>query len=884
IVAIVAAASVTTWAVPATLQAQGQITELADDFERADGALDGDGWTVHSGLWAIQSGRGYAGPSTAEQHAYMGSPPIRFPSGDFDFSVDLEFLTVDGGPGVGRHAGVLLCMDQPAARSASSGYLVWWIDRGVDRGITLTRRDRGVLTLLAAGQGDPLAQPPQSLRISVVGDSIQVFADDIPVIDVIDSTYRGGYFGLWTWTDGQQVEFDNVELATFPPPIVACFEPSAEVGFVGEPVAFDASCSAAYEGDIASYQWDFGDGAVAEGAVVDHAYDFADTYTVSLTVETTLGEIDTVEQVISVTGSILPFEDDFSTPGAPESWTQLGGFWDVSLDGELVVQSSEEAHLWAGSPPGLIAGDITIDFDIEFRAAPPDGIGRHASIFFYAQDPISRWNTSAYSVWWIDRPSDFGMGLHAWGTGGANPREIQVSKNTAPDLLDPPSHWTITVEGPRIRCYGDGRLILDVEDESVPRSGYFGLFSYANNQNVAFDNVRVRSGVFPPAGDLVACARSSPPGAVAAGKTVTFDASCTSVPEGMEVASYRWDFGDGDSAEGEVVDHVYALADPYVVVLTVEVEGGESDSVELPITVFESLSLPYSESFDDLPPGPDVPGWTTSADNQWSITEDGALEVVTAGAEAHIWLGDPPVSIEGDITFEFSIEFLNHVPPQDGVGKHAGVFFYARDPISRWQNNAYDVWWIDRAEDFGLGIHEWSSAVTFLTPGTFELVADPPRRWRVEVEGSVIRVFGDDELLAEAEDERYRSGYLGFWAYANNQVVRFDDLCIVEGPFSGSPDCDAPSGTRFVRGDSDSNGDINLTDGIYVLSYLFSGGATPTCLEAADADGNSSINLTDGIYILQFLFSGGTEPPAPYPDCGPPSSGVGCETPPPGCA
>ncbi len=95
------------------------------------------------------------------------------------------------------------------------------------------------------------------------------------------------------------------------------------------------------------------------------------------------------------------------------------------------------------------------------------------------------------------------------------------------------------------------------------------------------------------------------------------------------------------------------------------------------------------------------------------------------------------------------------MPPQDGVGKHAGVFFYARDPISRWQNNAYDVWWIDRAEDFGLGIHEWSSAVTFLTPGTFELVASAQcesrqRHRQVLVAGFELRL----PLLAQQAEER----------------------------------------------------------------------------------------------------------------------------------
>lgn len=304
------------------------------------------------------------------------------------------------------------------------------------------------------------------------------------------------------------------------------------------------------------------------------------------------------------------------------------------------------------------------------------------------------------------------------------------------------------------------------------------------------------------------------------------------------------------------------------------------------MAVVDSLELPYSENFDDLPPGPEVPGWTVDG-GDWSITDDGALEVATSGAEAHIWLGDPPRLIAGDVTIEFSIEFLNHNPPNDGVGKHAGVFYYARDPILRWNNEAYDVWWIDRDVDFGLGIHEWAGGqVTFLTPGTFDLVAEPPERWRIEVDGPSIRVFGDDELVAEADDDTRRSGFFGFWAYANDQRVRFDDLCIVEGPFSGSPDCsEEPEEPSFVRANADGLGAINITDGIVILNYLFTGGGDPPCLDAADADDNGQINITDGVFIFNFLFTGGGDPQSPFPDCGsdPTGDNLGCLSPPANC-
>ncbi len=92
-----------------------------------------------------------------------------------------------------------------------------------------------------------------------------------------------------------------------------------------------------------------------------------------------------------------------------------------------------------------------------------------------------------------------------------------------------------------------------------------------------------------------------------------------------------------------------------------------------------------------------------------------------------------------------------------------------------------------------------------------------------------------------------------------------------------------PQEVTFKRGDSDASGTMNITDGIYVLNYLFLGGPEPPCMQAADADGSDSLNITDGIYILNFLFLGGPQPPAPYEECGkdPDAVALTCEAFPP---
>ncbi len=78
----------------------------------------------------------------------------------------------------------------------------------------------------------------------------------------------------------------------------------------------------------------------------------------------------------------------------------------------------------------------------------------------------------------------------------------------------------------------------------------------------------------------------------------------------------------------------------------------------------------------------------------------------------------------------------------------------------------------------------------------------------------------------------------------------------------------APESPRFVRGDVNADGARNLTDGLAVAGYLFSGQGEPPCLKSADADDNGSVDLTDAIAILSFLFGARAPLPEPSTACG----------------
>ena len=82
---------------------------------------------------------------------------------------------------------------------------------------------------------------------------------------------------------------------------------------------------------------------------------------------------------------------------------------------------------------------------------------------------------------------------------------------------------------------------------------------------------------------------------------ITFDGSDSVDPDGT-IVEYDWDFGDGSSGSGESVDHTFAEAGCYEVLLTVTDDEGASDTATM--IVVGTNGVPTDEPdvvFDTLP-------------------------------------------------------------------------------------------------------------------------------------------------------------------------------------------------------------------------------------------------------------------------------------------
>ncbi|MBU8933446.1 MAG: thrombospondin type 3 repeat-containing protein [candidate division Zixibacteria bacterium] len=65
-----------------------------------------------------------------------------------------------------------------------------------------------------------------------------------------------------------------------------------------------------------------------------------------------------------------------------------------------------------------------------------------------------------------------------------------------------------------------------------------------------------------------------------------------------------------------------------------------------------------------------------------------------------------------------------------------------------------------------------------------------------------------------------------------------------------------------LRGNVDDIGEVNIADLTYLVSYLYTGGSEPPCMEESDIDGNVEINIADLTYLVSYLFTGGPAPVA----------------------
>ncbi|MEM1564180.1 MAG: PKD domain-containing protein, partial [Candidatus Bathyarchaeia archaeon] len=106
--------------------------------------------------------------------------------------------------------------------------------------------------------------------------------------------------GLWSIIQKQ------IEVLGLPGAPIANFTYAPVNPIIGQIATFDASSSYDPDGTIVSYNWNFGDGYTAEGAIVTHSYVEEGNYKVTLTVVDNDGKSSTISRTVTVVRPTTP--------------------------------------------------------------------------------------------------------------------------------------------------------------------------------------------------------------------------------------------------------------------------------------------------------------------------------------------------------------------------------------------------------------------------------------------------------------------------------------------------------------------------------------------------------------------------------------------------
>jgi hypothetical protein len=66
-----------------------------------------------------------------------------------------------------------------------------------------------------------------------------------------------------------------------------------------------------------------------------------------------------------------------------------------------------------------------------------------------------------------------------------------------------------------------------------------------------------------------------------------------------------------------------------------------------------------------------------------------------------------------------------------------------------------------------------------------------------------------------------------------------------------------PSG---LCGDTNGDADVNISDAVYIINYVFVGGPSPNPYAAGDCNCDSMVNVSDAVMIINYVFMGGNAP------------------------
>ncbi|MCM8791482.1 MAG: PKD domain-containing protein [Candidatus Omnitrophica bacterium] len=410
----------------------------------------------------------------------------------------------------------------------------------------------------------------------------------------------------------------------------------------GQEATYDASQSSSTTSKTLNYTWDFGDGTTAEGQVVKHVFERGGSYRVVLTVDdgscsnccrdsacmnVTVNTPPCAEAGNDVCMTCVPYDQPLTVSfrGSGSSSTGcLTYMWNFG-DGTS-GEGRNVKHTYAG--PGMYKVTLVVDDGCNSQCSTASdcltvNISRQP-----CADAGCDYNVCAGDEVNFDASkSQAGPGAtYAWDFGdGQTGTGVKVSHKYAEG-----GHYTATLTltdgecvscdtacvfvnaGPKAALCGPDKACMgecisfnacgssDPDSDCLTYSWDFGDGTTLEGADCEVHHAYDKGGTYTvrvtvdDGSGMTPCSKDSasvvvninsrptavigPCDACCVGKEALFDGSASTDPDGDKL-SYSWDFGDGTTAEGAKVTHVYKEIGQYKVVLKVDDGKGSPCSV-----------------------------------------------------------------------------------------------------------------------------------------------------------------------------------------------------------------------------------------------------------------------------------------------------------------
>ena len=358
-------------------------------------------------------------------------------------------------------------------------------------------------------------------------------------------------------------------------------------------VSFNGAASSDPDGSIATYSWNFGDGASGAGETTAHTYASSGSYTVTLTVTDNKGATATDTATATITNrppTANAGADQSATTGAAVSFNGSGS---TDLDGTIATYSwnfgdgtsgtgATTSHAYAAA--GTYTATLTVTdnkgataSDTAVETVSTGGTGNQAPIAAAGPDVTMQTKLVMSFNGLGSHDPDGTIAGYSWNFGdGATATGVSPSHGFAAAGV-----YTVT---------------LTVTDNQGATGSDTAIMTITNR---------------PPS------ANAGVDQTVTVGVAAGFNGSASNDLDGT-ISSYAWTFGDGSTGSGATPTHVYGSMGTFTATLTITDNNGGTATDSVIITVVAA----------------NLPTWA----KDWGTTGSDAANVVGTDASGNMYV------------------------------------------------------------------------------------------------------------------------------------------------------------------------------------------------------------------------------------------------------